>query len=83
VKNELDQLWEAPLGGSRSWFDLARPEVRAECERIADRIIERGGQEPNWAAVRRYLDAKFPDDPMPTSKAGLSDNIRRLVKVRS
>lgn len=78
--SDLDSLFDGPLGGSRSWFDRARPEVKAECERIANKIIEKG-KEPNWAEVRRYLERKFPGQ-IPTSKAGVSDNIRRLVKAR-
>ena len=50
--------------------------------KIADKIIERG-VEPNWAAVKRYLEERFSKEQLPTSKAGISDNIRRLVKARS
>lgn len=77
----IDELWEGPLGGPRPWYEGARPEVRAVCDQIVAKIIELGGVEPNWSAVRRYMIDLFPGE-VPTSKTALADNIRRLVTER-
>lgn len=80
MPDDLERLWEAPLGGARSWYDQTTPEVQAFLHVLADRIIERG-VEPNWAAVGRHLEKQFGGTTrIPTSKLTVADNVRRLVK---
>jgi hypothetical protein len=76
----IDELWDGPLGGTRSWYERTSPEIRQVLDELADKMVERETA-PNWAAVRRYMEERFPGQ-VPTAKSTIAENVRRLVKAR-
>lgn len=76
----IDELWESPLGGARSWYDRATPELKEFLDELVDKILERGS-DPNWAAALRHIEREFPAEA-PATTTTLRETTRRLIRVK-